>query len=148
MTHTLAVHSDQMQTTDAGRGHSLTRCGDVKRQSSTYEHRQTSAARSSLSPRHLGRGFGSGRFLHLGWSASLREICELRRVGLSGADARAASFNLQCGHQLAVQAISAEPPVVHLSDPSVRRLLDSHDANENGLPHAQGSFAPGAKAHD
>lgn len=111
--YALSINSDQMQTTDAGRGRSLTRCGDVKRQSSTYEHRQTSAARSSLSPHNLGRGFGSGRFLHLGWSASLREINELRRVGLSGADARAASFNLQVGHQLAVQAISAEPPRIH-----------------------------------
>jgi len=146
--HALPFHSDQTKTTDAGRGHSPTRCGYVKRQSPAYEHCQTSAARSSLASHNLGRGFGPGRFLRLGWSASLREICELRRVDLSGADARAASFNLQVGHQLAVQAISAEPPRIHSSDPSVRRRLDSHDANENGLPHAQRSFAPGAKAHD
>ena len=113
MIDALAIHGSQTKTTDASRGHSLTRCGDVKRQSSTYEHRQTSAARSSLSPRNLGGGFGSRRFLRLGWSASLREINELRRVGLSGADARAASFNLQVGHQLAVQAISAEAPRIH-----------------------------------
>jgi len=31
---------------------------------------------------------------------------------------------------------------------SVRRRLDSHDANENGLTDAKRSFAPGAKAHD
>jgi len=148
MIHALAIHGSQTKTTDAGRGHSLTRCGDVKRQSSTYEYRQTSAARSSLSPRHLGGGSGSRRFLRLGWSASLREINELRRVGLSGADARAAAINLQCTNQPAVQAFADLVPRIHSSDPSVRRLLDSHDANENGLPHAQRSFAPGAKDHD
>lgn len=51
----LAVHSDQTKTTGAGRG-SPTRCGRVKRQSSTYEHRKTSAAFASLTPHHLGRG--------------------------------------------------------------------------------------------
>lgn len=101
MTHALAIHGDQTKTTDAGRG-SPTRCGDVKRQSSTYEHRQTRAARS-------------GSSIRLGWSSSLNDINELRRVGLSGADARAASFNLQVGHQLAVQAISADAPRIHSS---------------------------------
>lgn len=139
MTHALAVHSDQMQTTDAGRGHSLTRCGDVKRQSSTYEHRQTSAA-----PRNLGGGFGSRRFLRIGWSASLREINELRRVGLSGADARAASFNLQVGHQLAVQAISAEPPRIHrpasFPDPVVFHAPKPMDGEHGSVPGQAGEL--------
>lgn len=130
----LSINGDQTKTSDAGRG-SPTRCGDVKRQSSTYEHRQTRAARS-------------GPSIRLGWSSSLNDINELRRVGLSGADARAASFNLQVGHQLAVQAISADAPRIHSSSSSVRRRLDSHDANEKGLTHAQILFAPGAKADD
>lgn len=141
MSHALPIHCDQTKSASAGRRSG--RC-DVKRKSTSYEHRQTSAARSSLAPRNLGGGFGSRRFLRLGWCASLREINELRRVGLSGADARAASFNLQVGHQLAVQAISAEPPRIHrpasFPDPVVFHAPKPMDGEHGSVPGQAGEL--------
>lgn len=93
--HALAVHSDQTKTTDAGRG-GLARWGDVKRQSSTYEHRKTSAACSSLAPHNLGRGLRAlGHFLADGRGSSLvvanRNSCA--SLGSSPADRNRSSDN-------------------------------------------------------
>ncbi len=90
-------------------------------------------ARFSLAltlPRNTGRGFG------LGILSAEGRGCRPSLAKVSHSQASGVFQNL------------TDLPEFHSSKSSVRRRLDSHDANENGLTHAQTSFAPGAKAHD
>lgn len=76
---------------------------------------------------------------------------ELRALGIFSAEGRDCNPSLaKISHSQASGAVQgfSDLPEFHSSNSSVRRRLDSHDANENGLTHAQTSFAPGAKAHD
>lgn len=81
-------------------------------------------------PRNTGRGFGLGVF-----SAEGRG-CRPSLAKISHSQASGVFQDL------------TDLPEFHSSSSSVRRRLDSHDANENGLTHAQIVFAPGANAHD
>lgn len=113
-----AINRDQARTGSAGAKSTLARqFGGQRCCQPTIDHHKLPAAQStSHARRHLtGATKRSGPFIRLGWSASLREINELRRVGLSGADARAASFNLQCTEQPAVQAFADLVPRIHSS---------------------------------
>lgn len=78
-------------------------------------------------PRSTGRPFGVGSF-------------RATRLGCS----RAIAINIKTTRRGISQCVSQRRP----SHFRVSVPFDSHDANENGLTHAQIPFAPGAKAYD
>lgn len=141
-----AIHYDQMQTGGAisCRAHARRRV----RHPSTFDRKPLTAAHmaTSLPCRQLGEGNSPRRFPRLGWTGSLNEIADVRRLILSGIDERLAAQVVadQFGHQPAIQAF-ADVPEFHL--PSLPKssnddALEATDGAQGSVPVRTGKLPP------
>lgn len=69
----------------------------------------------------------------------IRCVRERAATRFAAANQSSAQSHFQC---------VSEADEAHFVKSFRKPVLDGHDANENGLTHAQTSFAPGAKGHD
>lgn len=126
-----AIDRDHTQTRGMGAVTPHQRRGICR--ASTFNHHEFQSARktTSLVRRNLGRRFGVGHFIRLGWSFTTdREFSEADCLVKAGVDSRVAA-QLIANHSAApgsIQGISERLPF-HLS-----KSLSQHRGNPTGIP--------------